>query len=569
MILLNLSNISAEVTFTDVAGSAGFDPSNLLYWQTWGDYDNDGYADLAITPGAERRLFHNEGNGKFRDVTDETNTLDSSSMGVYFLDFDNDGNLDLFMSGTNSSSHGDRLLRNRGDGTFTDVTPNTGLYPDTRINSFLGPDSSSFDYDDDGLLDIFVSSMLNLRFHNTLYHNEGNGKFKDIAVQLGLDDPRIFELGLGDYDNDGDLDMFLPVFGSAGDIGLNPDPKDMGIDRLYRNDGNGVYVDIAKESGVQNNENLFMPFCFDYDNDGDLDIFLKTLKWESIYGSDKLYRNNGDMTFTDVAKQAGIKYIEQWGMSADYGDYDNDGWLDFCVAYMQTSGSLLPIALYHNNRNGTFTEVSRQAGLPLSKTGGAFTCFVDYDNDGDLDIFVSVGNTMLCRNNGTGNHWLQMKLVGRQSNRDAIGAVIRVNAGELSMRRDVIGIAEELHQDHLPVHFGLGRNANADMIEIRWPSGIVQTFTDVPADQRLTIDEMEGIVTVVRRVIPDSGDPSGGTSIRIQGESLLPGSRVLFNGIEARQVRIETSTLITAVTPPGAKGFVDVEVICPDGRRDC
>lgn len=306
-------------------------------------------------------------------------------------------------------------------------------------------------------------------------------------------------------------------------------------------------------------------FFWDYDNDGDLDIFVRALRYGDVYGFNILYRNNRDGTFTEVTQQAGILPVEQYCFGTEYGDYDNDGWLDLCVTHQWGVG-LFPVLLYHNNRDGTFTNVSEQVGVSAHMADLSLGIFVDYDNDGNLDIFLTGSPPALYRNGGTPNHWLKLELVGRLSNRDAIGARIKVVAGELSMLREIAESSHHLHPAHLPVHFGLGQNPQANVMDIRWPSGITQTFTDIPADQHLTIDEFEGILVVVRKVLPDLGDPKGGMPVQIQGEYFLPGSQVFFGGVEATQVRTVSPSLITAVTPPGSKGLVDIEVIHPDGK---
>jgi hypothetical protein len=556
----------AGVTFTDVTEAAGLGDTTATY-ATWGDYDNDGDADMALSGRPfGRRLYRNEGDGTFLDVTEAAGITSRGPNAPIFLDFDNDGNLDLFMSG-NKTDHGDLLYQNKGDGTFIDVSHAAGMESKGRQQSYINCEAVCFDYDNDGFLDIFVNNFFTTPpFPNFLYHNLGNGRFKEIAAQIGLDKSELDGVVPGDYDNDGDLDLFITVHGNALN---NPDPDDQGIDMLYRNEGSGVFIDVAQQAGVRRHANHLSGFFWDYDNDGDLDLFVRALQYGDVYGFNILYRNDGDGTFTEVTQQAGILPVEQNTMGTDYGDYDNDGWLDLCVTY-ESSGSpgLLPVLLYHNNRDGTFTVVSRQAGISIYMDSDCVN-FVDYDNDGDLDIFFLAHLAVLFyRNEGTDNHWLKLKLVGIQSNRDAIGARVKVMAGGLSMLREIAASSHQvLHPDHLPIHFGLGQNPKADVIDIRWPSGITQTFSGIAADQHLTIDEMEGILVVVRRVFPDSGFPAGGTPVRVEGEHFLPGSRVFLGGIQARDVRVESPSLITALTPPGASGFVDVEVVHPDGKR--
>ncbi|MBI1922933.1 VCBS repeat-containing protein [Candidatus Poribacteria bacterium] len=416
----------------------------------------------------------------------------------------------------------------------------------------------SFDYDSDGLLDIYIAKWGSTTpFPNFLYRNEGNFRFKEIAAQAGLDKPEFAQgLALGDYDNDGDLDIFIASPGPGG--------EPQGIDVLYRNEGGGAFSDVAQQAGVQRKSNSVYGFFWDYDNDGDLDLFVQDLHFTDADAFNTLYRNNGDGTFTDVTLQAGIVPIDQTSWGAYYGDYDNDGWLDLCITYENT-----PTLLYHNNGDGAFTEVSKETGIGGINSGAVN--FVDYDNDGNLDIFTGrrIGfKESFYRNDGTANHWLKLKLVGAKSNRDAIGARVKVKAGVLSMLREIAGgSGRGSHQHRVPLHFGLGTNPQADVIEIRWPSGIIQTLTNIPANQRLTIHELEGVLVVVHNAFPAFGAPTGGTPVRIQGEGFSPGSRVTFGGVEAREVRVESPSLIIALTPPGGTGLVDVAVIGTDGRR--
>ncbi|MBI1928754.1 VCBS repeat-containing protein [Candidatus Poribacteria bacterium] len=370
---------------------------------------------------------------------------------------------------------------------------------------------------------------------------------------------RVSWIRMGNHKPKSVLDLFLTSSGVVG--------ADQGIDAFYRNEGGNAFIDVVQEAGVRNKGNHTSGFFWDYDNDGDVDLFVQTSWYSDADGFNSLYRNNGNGTFTDVAQQAGIAQIKQISTGSYYGDYDNDGWLGLCITYSYQAS--LPNLLYHNNGDGSFTNVSNEAGIGGTTTGTV--SFVDYDNDGDLDLFTGArggGRVTLYRNDGAANHWLKLKLVGAESNRDAIGASVRVKAGVLSMLREMAGSSGlGPQQDRLPLHFGLGVNTQADVVEIRWPSGTVQTFTDIPADQRLTIHELEGMLVVVHNVFPSFGDPKGGTPVRLQGESFLPDSRVFFGGVEARDVRVESPSLITAITPPGITRLVDVEVVTPDGVR--
>ena len=559
------SSAYAQVTFTDVTKGAGLLLKRVIVRSTaWGDYDGDGDPDVVLMNG-ETRLCRNEGDGTFLDVTQDVGIPDTyrSSAAGTFADFDNDGDLDLLIS----SDHGDSLYQNDGSGDFLDVSQAAGILPWTRTKqgTYWLYASVFFDYDTDGLLDIYV---VNFGDPDLLYHNEGNGHFQEIAEQVGVDKPESIEYSmgviLGDYDDDVDLDLFIPVD--------NGQVKSV----FYRNDGNGVFVDVVQQAGVLHTAN-HNGFFWDYDNDGDLDLFIQG---HTIIGggppiSNFLYRNNRDGTFTDIAPEAGIESFELSSVGSSFGDYDNDGWLDLVIAYEN-----LPTLLYHNNGDGTFTDMGGAAGLGGANTGAAN--FVDYDTDGNLDIFIGGGDTgrpiggvafasnhTLYRSNGSTNYWLQLRLIGRQSNRDGIGARVKMTAGELTMMREIAGGSGRsiFQQERLPLHFGLGSNAQADVVEVRWPNGIIQTFTDIPSNQRLTIDELEGILVVVRDIFPPIGDPEGGTMVRIQGEHFLPGSRVFFAGVEASSMIVASTSSITASTPPGQRGYVDVEVVHPDGKR--
>ena len=487
---------SAQVTFTDVTTEAGLGNVVGNAGGTWGDYDNDGDVDLFLFRGSNgKELYRNEGDGRFMDVTQTVGIMETTNGGfsgcstAIFGDFDNDGDLDLFTGG-GSSVFGDVLYRNNGDGTFENVSKAAGM--DSEVRLYFG--ALSFDYDTDGFLDIYIANFSYGSFPNLLYHNEGNLRFKEIAAQVGLDEPKSSDgIGLGDYDNDGDLDIFVTT------STLTPPQS---TDVFYRNEGNEVFTDVTQKAGLWREGFDKNAFFWDYDNDGHLDLFIHSWPTYAAGKTSVLYRNNGDGTFTDVTKTVGIEPIEVDSSGAYYGDYDNDGWLDLCITYHNS-----PTRLYHNNGDGTFTEVSNEAGIDGTNSGTV--SFVDYDNDGDLDIFTGqspIGGAdlmiKLYRNNSTPNRWLQLKLVGTQSNRDAIGTRVKVTLGGLSMLREVTGCSGGYYgnkQDRLPVHIGLGQNSQADVIEIRWPSGTVDVLRDVPADQLVEVKEGSGLqVTAVQ-----------------------------------------------------------------------
>jgi hypothetical protein len=546
---------SAQTTFTDVTQIAGVGDAVPGTGVAFGDYDNDGDLDIYVAnggtgdfpDGAPNFLYRNNGDGTFTDVASEAGVAHpGTGEDVAFGDYDNDGDLDIRLGNYDEA---DVLYRNNGDGTFSDVTAFSGI---GKVMVALG--TALGDYDNDGDLDIFST---NYRGNNVLYRNEGDGTFTDVAGTTGVEKS---SSGMGtlflDYDNDGDLDIYAVNQGGA--------------DILHCNNGDGTFTDVTEDAGVSGSK-ISVPgqgtASGDYDNDGDLDIYV--VGYPNI-----LYRNNGDGTFTDVALEAGVSYGEV-SLVVTFGDYDNDGYLDIYLGNGYDSAFPEADFLYRNNGDGTFTDVTGEADV--GNIGEALgVAFGDYDNDGFLDIYVVNYEqpNMFYHNNGNDNNWLHVKTVGTISNRDGIGAKVRVVAGDLSMIREISGSTGFHCFNSMMAEFGLGRNAKADLLEIRWPSGIVDTFTDVRANQVIEVTEgasefaeMEGLFAVIHGVFPVFGDPAGGTPVQILGTHFLPGSRVFFGGNEAPDVRVESPSLITAVTPPGAKGTVDVEVVRPDGKR--
>jgi len=504
-----------ETNFTNVAKEAGL--SEIKRYNSmvvvWGDYNNDGQLDLYVAHSGVGPnfimeadvLYLNNGDGTFIDVTAEAglekNEGDARHAGS--LDYDNDGYLDLYVyNPTWNGALDNRLLlyRNNGDSTFTDVTEDAGI---ERVAGGARSGSGTFaDYDNDGDLDMYFIFFWG---DSVFYENNGDGTFTDQTVKAGLEgdlwDFQNFHTTSGDYDNDGDMDIYLSNGTGVGTIVPAV---------LYRNNGDGTFTDVAEEAGVSEDRNGRAVAFFDYDNDGDLDL---------LAGGEprnRFYRNNGDGTFTDVAQEAGIRLSYFHGLAV--GDYDNDGYMDaFAMEWNK------PRMLYHNNGDGTFTDVAAEVGVKTQATTGG-CAFADYDNDGDLDLYVANLRSldMLYRNNGTDNNWLHIKLIGTASNRDGIGARVTVKAGDLSMIREINpGYSHSQHS--LTAHFGLGQNAQADIVEVRWPTGPVveagggvvlgrvEVFENVPADRFIMITEGSGEIVEIgtaRTVQPQGKLPS-------------------------------------------------------------
>lgn len=491
-ILLGLWTAAAFAqTFTRIDTSIITRDGGSSVGASWGDYDNDGDDDLFVTngivPGNHRNfLYRNEGTGRFTKITTGdivTQTSPNGGAGACWGDYDNDGRLDLFVPTPGNTN---RLYHNDGNGVFSKVT--SGVV----INSFLYSIGGSWvDYDQDGDLDLFMVNSAPIRAlvltPNSLYRNDGNGAFAQITQGLIVTENLYSESGNGaDYDNDGDMDLFVV------NSGENNTPVSH---RLYFNNGNGV-LGLLQSSEVMN----YIRDCWsaswgDYDNDGHLDLFIA-----AYFGPNLLFHNrgNGDferVTTGSVAAASGPHFGSSWG------DFDNDGDLDLVVTTDSNAGNLL----YNNDGHGNFTRVTGQA---LNSTS-AFTCTTsDYDNDGDLDILTVNGGSggplenYLYSNNGNGNSWINIKCVGTLSNRTAIGTCIRAKA---MIRGSAVWQMREIAQQtgfgghsSLRVHFGFGDATKIDSLVIRWPSKTTEVFTNVAANQFMTAVEGSGLTAVAR-----------------------------------------------------------------------
>lgn len=495
------------------------------------DCDNDGKLDIVMVNGSSVdrykqggdplvTLWHQDADLKFTDITQKAGlTRKGWGMGVAVADFDNDGNLDLFVTGYG----GNALYRNRGNCTFEDVTDKAGV----RGGGF-STGAAWADYDRDGYVDLFVSRYVHVDMNNLpefgstrfchfkgapvqcgpwgmegetdlLYHNRGGGTFEEVSKKAGVDDPdKYYGLGVtwGDYDNDGWPDLFV-----ADDATPN---------HLYRNNRNGTFTDEAMVAGVaMNGEGQALGSMGvtwgDYDHSGRLSMFVT----EFADQPNTLYRNQGPRGFEDVAMQShlGQPSLPYLGWGTTFLDMENDGWLDLFVCgghvYPQmdtVKGSAAyaqPMLLHRNLRNGTFEEVSKAAGLadmPLKSRRGA--AFGDIANHGNVDIVVlNVGEppSLLLNTNSAGNHRVLFHLVGTKSNRAAIGARVTVRAGSLTQFDEVRGGASYLSQNDLRLHFGLGSATKMESVEVRWPSGKIEALKNVPADKIYTIVEGSGI----------------------------------------------------------------------------
>ena len=515
-----LNGYAADIQFVDVTEQAGIRfehagginhrvvPALVGSGAAWRDYDNDGDLDLYIANSAlvrpapdavlpKNALYRNNGDGTFTDVTDAAGVGDTGwGMGCAFADYDNDGDADLYI--TNHKAN--LFYRNNGDGSFKRYASGAGGIGDKGFGSGI----AWGDYDNDGYLDLYVGNYIEygkvpqgdevffpydfFGQTNILYLNKGDGGFINITNAAKVNGGFHLTLGISaaDYDADGDLDLYL-----ANDTDQNI---------LYRNDGELTFTNTNRPDARSRTGDIRSGMGVawgDYDNDGDLDLFVTN--W--LDENNVLYRNDGDGTFTDVSAESRIFASGLgktcWGTA--FFDADNDGDLDLFFA----AGHIDPASweahgqadvFLQNNGDGTFTDISEAVGLRVSDAHGVGrgVAVADYDADGDLDLFI-VNNgaqpTLLRNDGGNRQRWLQIRTVGTVSNRDGVGAVVKVSAGALHQVQQVTAGDSYLSQSSLDVEFGLGAHEKADRVVIEWQSGIVQTLTDVQANQRVVVLE--------------------------------------------------------------------------------
>lgn len=426
--------------FTDVTeevGLGGIELHSVFASALWADCDADGDADLLLSDG---RLFVNESGGRFERAEDSG--IPVSGKGGVWGDYDNDGDPDLYL--INAHAWTDQLFKNLGGLRFVDVSARVGLH---RGRS--GEKAMYMDYDGDGDLDLYVMASVPFQ-RSLLYRNEG-GVFRDVAEEAGLTQWGMFSAS-GDLDGDGDVDLYLVT-------------EEGGV--FYRNNGDGTFSRMKNVLGIVGwILGTLAPTLADLDGDEDLDVL--------FYNS--LFRNDGDWDFErQRLEPLGIAHS---GDRFAVGDVDNDGDLDVYAAGVGTHDYV-----YLNNGDGTFSDITPAAGVD-HESRLPYVDMVDYDGDGDLDLFVCTQyprrRILLYRNNGNANHWLRVKTVGVQSNRDGMGSRVRVvTDGGVQVRE--MGL--------LPAHFGLGKRTQADSLEVRWPSGIVDRWISIPADQTITVVE--------------------------------------------------------------------------------
>jgi enediyne biosynthesis protein E4 len=542
------ANDGYGVKFTNVARAAGIahktvygdERKNKYLLETtgcgvaWFDYDNDGWLDLFFVNGTRlggfpkgeeptTHLYHNNRDGTFSDVTKQSGLARAGwGQSVCVGDYDNDGFDDLFISYYGKNA----LYKNNGKGAFTDVSEKAGV---AGAKTRWGSGATFVDYDKDGDLDLFVANYIDLDLKtaptpetgpclykgvmvacgppgleggkNILYRNNGDGTFTDVSDKAGI--LKTFgTYGLGvvaaDFDNDSWPDIYVA--------------NDSAPAALYHNNKDGTFTDVGVEAGAAYSSDGKPQAGMgvgvgDYDGDGLLDIFKTNFSGDTS----TLYRNlgvkSGLLNFDDVTFTAGIGVNTRFlGWGCGFVDFDNDGWLDIFLV----NGHVYPEVekltteagypqrkvLYQNQRNGSFKDVAEKVGGPLVEPTASRGCaFGDFDNDGDVDVVINPVNdfpVLLRTDSATNNNWISIKLIGVKSNRDGVGARIRVVTEGKTQIDEVRSGGSYYSQNDLRVHFGLGKATKAQTIEARWPSGVVDTLNDVAAGQVVVIKEGAG-----------------------------------------------------------------------------
>jgi len=500
-----------------------------------GDYDNDGYEDLFITDsenGKPNHLFHNNHDGTFTDVAQEAGVAggnDASNIvsDAIWFDYDNDGLPDLLVARFGTPI----LYHNEGHGKFRDVTASSGLNKFGNTIAVI-----AFDYDNDGYLDLLFGNyfqpvnLLGLKDTHvlpnnldgatngggvTLWHNTGRGTFEDVTDKAGLGKVTgwTLDVGHGDFTNNGLQDIYLAC--------------DFGTDHIFLNNGDGTFREVTEKATGWDTKKGMNVDVADYNNDGWLDIYVTNIYDDYMKECAMLWQNMGDRTFTDVSQEVGV-CDTGWGWAAKFADFDNDGWQDlFVVNGLRSAGPenyltiLLPMIttpgidfsdvnnwpdignrtwsgyqkkrFFHNLGDATFREIGADAGVNNDKDGRGIGV-IDLDNDGRLDLVqTNADQSPIVYHNVSQNvgNWIELKLIGTKSNRDGIGARVQVQAGGLTQIRELDGGNGYASQSTRRIHFGIGSADKIDFLKVRWPSGLVEQV-NVPINVVTSVLEGSG-----------------------------------------------------------------------------
>ncbi len=501
-----IQSVSASQIYTDVTAAMGINVSGLGSGTAWSDLDNDGDQDLLVSNSsfsARIYLYRNDGSS-FTDVT-ASSGITGEARNFAVGDYDNDGYEDLALISFGYLPT--RLLRNLGGLQFQDVSAAAGIFGTYCWRS------AWIEYDDDGLLDLYTCGSPSF-----LFRNRGDGTFAECAAAAGIQTGGRSCAWL-DYDNDGREDCYV------GRSGTN---------LLYRNRGDGTFQEVGAAAGVNDPNGTSGVCAGDFDGDGFFDLYSVNIGSPS----NRLYRNLGNGTFQEITASAGVGDVGD-GRTATFLDIDYDGLVDIF-----SSNHVHDNRLYRNNGNGTFTDIA--PALHITDPPDPFgTGFADYDNDGDLDVFLAThfGNRLL-RCDGVMHHWIQVRLVGTVSNRSAIGAVVRCTVGQRTTWMRVDGGHGMGDTDSPALEFGLGTAAGPVEIVVHWPTGIAETWTDLSADTQ---------VTLVENTSAAVSEPAAGRTVGLALLGLTPNPAG------------ESCTLRLRLARPGGES-VRVAVFDPAGR---
>jgi len=539
LFLISSFPVAAQIQFRDITTKAGIQfvhnngafgkkylPETMGPGAAFIDYDGDGWPDILLVNGEDwpghkhaastLKLYHNNGNGTFTDVTAKAGlAISLFGMGVAVGDYDNDGHDDIFVTALGQS----HLFHNNGNGTFTDVTKAAGLWgPDEFSTS-----ASWVDYDHDGKLDLVVANYVQWSIETDLrctldgthksyctpesykgtsarlWHNLGNGKFEDATRKAGLYDPSSKSLGVAilDFNNDGWPDILL-----ANDTQPN---------KLYLNKGNGTFEEKGVAAGIAFSEDGIARAgmgvdAADYDRSGHPSLIISNFSNQML----SLYHNEGNGLFIDEAprSEVGRNSLVTLGFACFFFDYDNDGWPDIFVADGHIEDQIErvqkrvkyaePSHLFRNLGGGKFQEVTESLGTAFAAPHVARgAAYADINNDGALDLLVTTngGKALLFQSTGVTNNSLRVKLVGTKSNRDGIGAVVRIASAKGEKQWQMLRSGSSyLSQSELVLTFGLGAAEKADTLEVQWPGGQLEKLSNINSGQTITIEEGKGIV---------------------------------------------------------------------------